>query len=520
MAPSIVKGYRALPVVKDNPQWSMIELFDGFGAHLTNLNAHMQRDEAKILSIKEEGDSSSYNQAYDKHIAKSDKHHQRSSLTFMRGTKKRNSNLICQWDLIHCGVAAVRYTHHNPEVWISSFVSVNLCPMRMIPFADWCKKLEPFMQAADSFNLITQSQEIDEYTLLPALWQVMPPVDKKTAAAIVQQFSDNAWGLDCCSALITALKIKMSDLTTLQTCIFLAIDNPSHLDRGLKEVMDRIVAGDVVTADQAAIAAIEAIHEKANTGLHMMQCNPYGVKGMDLFEHHVAFHQQAYSKRESKHKISDSLACSPRTSHQRSLMSLDYYHLKIQGDLMADSREAGFSLQKAAQVRLDNIGLVKNHHIKLLEQRLELQHSIGRSEEIQKSSALEKDLAEMDRLSPLLFQTIAMYKAKIETTKRGFTKDSFKSILLAVFRITPPNSEKLSSKSEQLKLLQQQDKDNPGNMDSPVAANSTADMGSCCYSEQCKYTLATISPMPTSKGEYDDRCFTIGNIFGGSPSTL
>jgi hypothetical protein len=41
-------------------------------------------------------------------------------------------------------------------------------------------------------------------------------------------------------------------------------------------------------------------------------------------------------------------------------MSVDY-HLKIQGDLMADSVEAGFSLQKAAQVRLDNLGLVKNH---------------------------------------------------------------------------------------------------------------------------------------------------------------
>jgi hypothetical protein len=104
-------------------------------------------------------------------------------------------------------------------------------------------------------------------------------------------------------------------------------------------------------------------------------------------------------------------------------MSLDY-HLKIQGDLMADSGEAGFSLQKAAQVRLDNLGLVKNHayfvynqnRIKLLEQWLELQCSIGRSEEIRKSSALEKDLAEMDKLSPLLFEAIAMYKAN-ETIK-------------------------------------------------------------------------------------------------------
>jgi hypothetical protein len=247
--------------------------------------------------------------------------------------------------------------------------------------------------------------------------------------------------------------------------------------------MDRIVAGDIATKDQAVIAAIETICEKANTGLYMMHRNPNGVKGMDLFEHRIAFRQRAYSKRESKHKISDSLACSSRTSHQRSLMSLDY-HLKIQGDLMADSGEAGFSLQKAAQVRLDNLGLVKNHscfvnnqnHIKLLEQRLELQRSIGRSEEIRKSSALEKDLAEMDKLSSLLFEAIAMYKAN-ETTKRGFTKDSIKSILLTVFGIAPPNSGKLSSKLEWLKLLQQQVKDNPGKMDSPVAANATADLG-------------------------------------------
>ena len=199
-------------------------------------------------------------------------------------------------------------------------------------------------------------------------------------------------------------------------------------------------------------------------------------------------------------------------------MSVDY-HLKIQGDLMADSGEAGFSLQKAAQVRLDNLGLVKNHscfinnpkRIELLEQRLELQRSIGRSEEIGKSSALEKDLAEMDKLSPLLFDAIAMYKAN-ETTKRGFTKDSIKSILLTVFGIAPPNSGKLSSKSEWLKLLQQQVKD------SPVAANATADLGTAATQSNFKNTLA-IYTMPTSKGEYDDRCFTVGNIFGGSTNT-
>jgi hypothetical protein len=61
--------------------------------------------------------------------------------------------------------------------------------------------------------------------------------------------------------------------------------------------------GDVATKDQA-IAAVELIHKKANTCLHIVQFNPNGVKGFDLFEHQVAFRQRAYPKREHKHKIS------------------------------------------------------------------------------------------------------------------------------------------------------------------------------------------------------------------------
>ncbi len=84
-------------------------------------------------------------------------------------------------------------------------------------------------------------------------------------------------------------------------------------------------------------------------------------------------------------------------------------------------------------MRLNNLGLVKNHscfinnpkRIKLLEQRLEHQCSIGRSEEIQKSRALEKELAEMDNLSPQLSEVIVMYKAN-KTSKRSPTKDLIK----------------------------------------------------------------------------------------------
>ena len=30
MADSIIRGYRSMPYVKENPQWWMIEIFDGF----------------------------------------------------------------------------------------------------------------------------------------------------------------------------------------------------------------------------------------------------------------------------------------------------------------------------------------------------------------------------------------------------------------------------------------------------------------------------------------------------------
>ena len=65
MTNSIVHGYRLMPVVSGNPQWWMVEVFDGFSTHLHNLVELKTHVINKILSLKEEDDSSSYNQAYD-----------------------------------------------------------------------------------------------------------------------------------------------------------------------------------------------------------------------------------------------------------------------------------------------------------------------------------------------------------------------------------------------------------------------------------------------------------------------
>ena len=90
----------------------------------------------------------------------------------------------------------------------------------------------------------------------------------------------------------------------------------------------------------------------------MMERRNPGLMGIELFEHMLNFRQRTFGRKADKYKIYDYLDINIRTSHQHALMEIDY-HLKIQGTLMDDLNE-GVSLQKAAQVRLDNLGQIKS----------------------------------------------------------------------------------------------------------------------------------------------------------------
>ena len=152
----------------------MIEIFDGFGAHLNNLPSLKKRVIHKILSLKDEGDSSSFNQAYDREVAKANKNIQRMNLSYLRQDCRYNQSIVDQWKLLCCGLAAVRHTAHHPEIWDGSFRAVNLHPKYQISFEAWCKKLEPFMKAADSYDLIAHSNNhFNVSTLLLLMWQTM-----------------------------------------------------------------------------------------------------------------------------------------------------------------------------------------------------------------------------------------------------------------------------------------------------------------------------------------------------------
>ena len=96
------------------------------------------------------------------------------NLSYLRQDCAHNKNIINQWKLLLCGLAAVCYTGQHPHIWEGSFIAVNLHPKHQIPFEEWCKKLEPFMKASDSFDLVAQNNNnLDRYTLLPKLWQAL-----------------------------------------------------------------------------------------------------------------------------------------------------------------------------------------------------------------------------------------------------------------------------------------------------------------------------------------------------------
>ena len=54
MKPKLVGVYSNMPVAQDNPKWWIIDIFDGFGVHLCNLEVLEHCFDKNSLSIKEE----------------------------------------------------------------------------------------------------------------------------------------------------------------------------------------------------------------------------------------------------------------------------------------------------------------------------------------------------------------------------------------------------------------------------------------------------------------------------------
>ena len=128
----------------------MLEIFDGSGAHLASMEVMKHWHERRILSFKEEGDSSHINQAYDKFVGKGDKCTTKESLAMLRNAKYLNKGVVDKWGLIHIGLFTVRATKRL--TWMKSFETCNLNPMKIICFLYWRKKFMSIFKEASHLN--------------------------------------------------------------------------------------------------------------------------------------------------------------------------------------------------------------------------------------------------------------------------------------------------------------------------------------------------------------------------------
>jgi hypothetical protein len=231
MTPNIILGLRNInKYVAANPQWWLLEIFDGFGAHLLSHKANEERFVAKILSLKEEGDTSHVCQAYDKHVAKGDKCAKSLSLSFLRTGFKVSNLLIDQWSLVQVGMFAVRDT--TRECWTRSFDSCNLDPRTRVSFGEWCERIGHFLQGGESFAPETFSANSEAhhiYAMLPTWWHAMQPHEKKRVEAVVEAH-DRQFTVECVTEMHLTCSIPMKDLQNLRLCLECSWENPAQLD--------------------------------------------------------------------------------------------------------------------------------------------------------------------------------------------------------------------------------------------------------------------------------------------------
>ena len=182
MTKKMCEGIRAMPVIKDHEDWWCLMSVDGFGSHLSPAALEIFA-RFNILMIKEEGDTSHMCQAYDQEVARSDKRWTREILDAYRlGVH----GVLSQWELI-LGINAA-LNKADPKAWRRSHIRVNMCPSRMTSFADWLRKHEKTVAAADRFFESRDSL----FEAMPAVWKNLTHPQREVVACLFQDFEEEA----------------------------------------------------------------------------------------------------------------------------------------------------------------------------------------------------------------------------------------------------------------------------------------------------------------------------------------
>ena len=348
MAPKIADGIRMMPVISGRPEWWVLKIIDGYGAHTSSEAAMQTYADRKILLLKEEGDSSHVNQSYDQKVAKDDKKSMRQSLAYLRQSNKLTKGTIDGWALIHVALAAVRELDANS--WVYSFDKVNLKPSTRVSFPEWIKRIEHYVQGGESFK-----PEIirDPYALLSPFWHGMTPDEKKGAFAIFESHTKE-FTVACIKELVATAHVPMSEMQNFRVAIEVAMRNPSHLERGQPDLSVLHEQPKEVQEAQANVAS-------ATAGLHSFQVVPRSADGSLVFSGDALFDHMCRMARRSVPHGQDLVPSATLnveyTSTQQKLINprmVDYAMHEI-----AKHAHGEHAKQAMARRKLDNLGYMR-----------------------------------------------------------------------------------------------------------------------------------------------------------------
>ena len=137
IVPKMCKSIRDNEIVKQYPHWWVLLSLDGFTSHIHTKGMQDIFVQHKILIFKEEGDSSHIIQPYDQQVARRDKIEVRKICDQMRPVFGKT---FSQWHLIAIAIEAQNKV--PKEVWVQSFIRVNMHPKFRVSFKDWLDQLK------------------------------------------------------------------------------------------------------------------------------------------------------------------------------------------------------------------------------------------------------------------------------------------------------------------------------------------------------------------------------------------
>lgn len=96
IAPTLAKGIRTMPIVRDHPTWWVRLTLDGFSSHVMCLIALMIFWELRIEILKEDGHASHVEQPFDRYVAKTDKLDARYMVQLLARNKQISRGVVDQ----------------------------------------------------------------------------------------------------------------------------------------------------------------------------------------------------------------------------------------------------------------------------------------------------------------------------------------------------------------------------------------------------------------------------------------